>query len=106
MNFAFGNLALAHNGNLLNSEMIRSELEAYGAIFQSGIDSEVIIHLIAHSRGITMLDRVVDALQQVRGAFSLVILTDDGLFVARDQYGIRPLSLGKLENAWIAASET
>ena len=106
VNFAFGNLALAHNGNLLNSEMIRSELEAYGAIFQSGIDSEVIIHLIAHSRGNTMLDRVVDALQQVRGAFSLVILTDDGLFVARDQYGIRPLSLGKLENAWIAASET
>ena len=106
VNFAFGNLALAHNGNLLNSEVVRSELEAYGAIFQSGIDSEVIIHLIAHSRGSTMLDRIVDALQQVRGAFSLVILTDDGLFVARDSYGIRPLSLARLKNGWIAASET
>ncbi len=106
VNFAFGNLALAHNGNLLNSEVVRSELEAYGAIFQSGIDSEVIIHLIAHSRGSTMLDRIVDALQQVRGAFSLVILTDDGLFIARDQYGIRPLSLARLKSGWIAASET
>ena len=106
VNFAFGNLALAHNGNLLNSEMVRSELEAYGAIFQSGIDSEVIIHLVAHSRGSTMLDRIIDALQQVRGAFSLVILTDDGLFVARDSYGIRPLSLGRVKNGWIAASET
>lgn len=106
VNFAFGNLALAHNGNLLNSEVVRSELEAYGAIFQSGIDSEVIIHLIAHSRGSTMLDRIVDALQQICGAFSLVILTDDGLFVARDPYGIRPLSLGQLKNGWIAASET
>ena len=106
VNFAFGNLALAHNGNLLNSGVVRSELEAYGAIFQSGVDSEVIIHLIAHSHGSTILDRIVDALQRVRGAFSLVILTDDGLFIARDSYGIRPLSMAKLNNGWIAASET
>ena len=106
VNFAFGNLALAHNGNLLNSEVVRSELEAYGAIFQSGIDSEVIIHLIAHSRGSTMLDRIVDALQQVQGAFSLVVLTEDGMFVARDSYGIRPLSMARLKHGWIAASET
>ncbi len=106
VNFSFGNLALAHNGNLLNSEMVRSELEAYGAIFQTGIDSEVIIHLIAHSHATTILDRIIEALERVRGAFSLVMLTDDGLFVTRDPYGIRPLSLGRLKNGWIAASET
>src|SRR5437764_7492169 len=75
VNFAFGNLALAHNGNLINAEMMRNELEAYGAIFQSSTDSEVIIHLIAHSRGDSLLARVIDALNQVRGAFAVVALT-------------------------------
>src|SRR6058998_604398 len=96
VNFAFGNLALAHNGNLINATMLRNELEAYGAIFQSSTDSEVIIHLIAHSKGDTLLARVIDALNQVRGAFSLVILTDDSVIAARDPYGFRPLCLGRL----------
>ncbi|HET9395980.1 MAG TPA: amidophosphoribosyltransferase, partial [Nitrospiraceae bacterium] len=73
VNFAFGNLALAHNGNLINAQVLRNELEAYGAIFQSTSDSEVIIHLIAHSRADTLLARVIDALSQVRGAFSVVL---------------------------------
>src|SRR5205807_6230812 len=79
VNFAFGNLALAHNGNLINATMLRHELEAYGAIFQSTSDSEVIIHLIAQSQESLLLDRIFDALNQVRGAFSITLLTDNGL---------------------------
>lgn len=106
VNFALGNLALAHNGNLINAAMLRNELEAYGAIFQSTTDSEVIIHLIAHSRADTLLARVIDALSQVRGAFSVVILTDDCVIAARDPYGLRPLCLGRLKESWMVASET
>jgi len=106
VNFAFGNLALAHNGNLINAQMLRNELEAYGAIFQSTSDSEVIIHLIAHSRADTFLARVIDALSQVRGAFSVVLMTDNGLIAARDAHGLRPLCLGRLRSSWIVASET
>ena len=106
VNFAFGNLGLAHNGNLINAGVLRGELEAYGAIFQSDSDSEVVIHLIAHSKGDTMVSRVIDALTLIRGAFSLVILTDDHLIAARDPYGFRPLSLGKYKGSWVIASET
>jgi amidophosphoribosyltransferase len=106
VNFAFGNLALAHNGNLINATVLRNELEAYGAIFQSTSDTEVIIHLIAHSREDTLLARVVDALSQVRGAFSVVLLTDDGIIAARDSYGFRPLCLGRFHDAWLVASES
>lgn len=106
VNFAFGNLALAHNGNLVNAGVLRGELEAYGSIFQSDSDSEVIIHLIAHSKGETIVNRVIDALSLVRGAFSLVLLTDDHLIAARDPYGFRPLSLGRYKESWVVASET
>jgi amidophosphoribosyltransferase len=106
VNFAFGNLALAHNGNLINATMLRHELEAYGAIFQSSTDSEVMIHLIAHSRAETLLARIVDALSQVRGAFSVVLLTEKGIVAARDPYGFRPLCLGRLRDSWLVASET
>ena len=106
VNFAFGNLALAHNGNLVNAGVLRGELEAYGSIFQSDSDSEVIIHLIAHSKGETIVNRVIDALRLVRGAFSLVLLTDDHLIAARDPYGFRPLSLGRYKESWVVASET
>ncbi len=106
VNFAFGNLAVAHNGNLINATMLRSELEAYGAIFQSTSDTEVIIHLIAHSRADTLLDRVIDSLTQVRGAFSVVLMTDQGIVAARDPHGFRPLCLGRFRDAWIVASES
>ncbi|MCC2639921.1 MAG: purF [Nitrospira sp.] len=106
VNFAFGNLAVAHNGNLINSSMLRSELEAYGAIFQSTSDTEVVIHLIAHSKADTLLDRVIDSLTQVRGAFSIVFMTDQGIIAARDPHGFRPLCLGRLRDAWIVASES
>lgn len=106
VNFALGNLALAHNGNLINAQMLRNELEAYGAIFQSTSDTEVIIHLIAHSRADSLLARVVDALSQERGAFSVVLMTDDGLIAARDPHGFRPLCLGQLRDSWVVASES
>lgn len=106
VNFAFGNLAVAHNGNLINAAMLRSELEAYGAIFQSTSDTEVIIHLIAHSRADTLLERVIDSLTQVRGAFSVVLMTDQGIIAARDPHGFRPLCLGRFRDAWIVASES
>ena len=106
VNFAFGNLALAHNGNLINAGVLRGELEAYGAIFQSDSDSEVIIHLIAHSKGDTIILRVIDALSLVRGAYSLVLLTDELLIAARDPFGFRPLCLGRYKDSWVVASET
>ncbi len=98
-------VALAHNGNLTNARAIRSELEALGSIFQSGMDSEVFVHLMARSRG-SLEERVSDALSRVRGAYSLVLLADDVLVAARDPYGFRPLSLGRLGSAWVVASET
>ncbi len=106
VNFALGNLAVAHNGNLTNASMLRSELEAYGSIFQSNSDTETIIHLMAHSRGETLLERVTEALSLVRGAYSLVMLTDHDLIAARDPYGFRPLCLGQFQDAWVVASET
>ena len=110
-NYALGTLALAHNGNLINANLLRAELEAYGAIFQSTTDTEVIIHLIAHSQGNTFLDRAIDGLGQVRGAYSLLILSERGLLATRDPYGLRPLSLGRLKtpaggDAWVVASES
>jgi amidophosphoribosyltransferase len=106
VNFALGTLALAHNGNLTNAAFLRDELEAYGAIFQSTSDSEVIIHLIAQSQAKDLMSRLIEALQRVKGAYSLVILTDRGLIGARDAYGLRPLSLGRVKDAWVLASET
>lgn len=106
VNFALGTVALAHNGNLINANYLRDELEAYGSIFQSSSDSEVIIHLIAHSHEKTLVERLTEALMRVKGAYSLVILSDKGMIGARDPYGLRPLSLGKVKDAYVLASET
>jgi len=101
-----GGLALAHNGNLVNAERLRAELEERGSIFQSTVDTEVIIHLIASSNAETLEDRVVDALHEVRGAYSLVFLAPDKLIAVRDPHGFRPLVLGRVKGAWVVASET
>jgi amidophosphoribosyltransferase len=106
VNFALGTLALAHNGNLTNASFLRDELEAYGSIFQSTTDTEVVVHLIAHSRETTLVERLTEALLRVKGAYSLVILSEEGLIAARDPYGLRPLSLGRLKDAYVVASET
>jgi len=104
--WAHGALAVAHNGNLVNADTLRSQLEARGAIFQSNVDSEVIIHLAASSAAPTVVERIVEALRQVRGAYSLVFLTEDGVIAARDPSGIRPLVLGRVGEAIVVASET
>jgi amidophosphoribosyltransferase len=102
-----GPLALAHNGNLVNAREIRSQLEKDGALFTTTSDSEVILHLVARSRAATLPEAIADALTEVRGAFSLVILSRDGIFAARDANGIRPLSLGRMPGGSpVVASET
>jgi len=104
--FEFGGLAIGHNGNLTNALKLRRQLVKRGCLFQSTTDTEVIIHLIATSQGATVLDRLIDALRQVEGAYSLVALTAHGLIGVRDPNGVRPLVLGKLGDAHILASET
>ena len=106
VNFALGGLALAHNGNLVNAGILKDELEAYGSIFQSTMDSEVIIHLIAQSRMATLHERIIDALSHVQGAYSLLIITEGELIAVRDPNGFRPLSLAALDDGYVVASET
>ncbi len=104
--FDFGGLAIAHNGNLTNAYGTRKALVRRGCIFQSTMDTEVIIHLIATSHYHTVVDRMIDALRQMEGAYSLVALTREKLIGARDRMGVRPLVLGRLGKAHILASET
>ena len=101
-----GGIALAHNGNLTNALLLRSELVGEGRIFQSTSDTEVIIHLAARSKYRPIVDKLIDALKQVEGAYSLVALTSKKLIGARDPWGVRPLVLGELDGAYILASET
>ena len=104
--FAFGGFAVAHNGNLTNGYALRRRLVENGAIFQSTTDTEVIVHLVATSPFNGIVDRMVDALRQVEGAYSLVGLTNDALIGVRDPLGVRPLVLGKIDGAQILASES
>ena len=103
---ASGGFAVAHNGNISNAEKLRRELVRHGSIFQSTSDTETIIHLVATSRYRTLLDRFIDALKQVEGAYSLICMTDEGMIACRDPLGIRPLVMGRLGDAVIFASET
>lgn len=103
---AGGGIAVAHNGNLTNAKALRQELQARGAIFYATSDTEVIVHLIATSRQKGMVARLIDALHQVEGAYSLVALTRKRLIGVRDPLGVRPLSLGRLGDTWVLASET
>jgi len=104
--FAFGGFAIAHNGNLTNARTLRQRLVEGGSLFQSTTDTEVIVHLIARSVRHSLVDRLVDALHQIEGAYSLVALSQKKLIGVRDPLGIRPLVLGKLGEAHILASET
>ena len=101
-----GGIAIAHNGNLTNARRLRARLVQEGAIFQSTSDTEVIIHLTARSSFSPIVDKLIDALKQVEGAYSLVALTSKKLIGARDPWGVRPLVLGRFEGAPILASET
>ncbi len=104
--FSTGGFAIAHNGNLTNALTLKTELIRRGSIFQSTSDTEVIIHLVATSSFRTLLDRFIDALKQVEGAYSLVCLTAEGLIACRDPLGFRPLVLGKVGESYVLASET
>ena len=106
VDYSQGSMAIAHNGNLLNAAFIRSQLESEGSIFQSSTDTEAIVHLIARSKATTFLERTVQSLRQVEGAYSLLFLTEKEMVAVRDPYGFRPLVLGELKGSPVIASET
>jgi amidophosphoribosyltransferase len=103
---SFGQLAMAHNGNITNAQALRSELEAAGSIFQSSSDTEVFMHLIARARMADLDSCIVKAMSAVRGAYSLVIASENALYAARDAFGFRPLVLGKKEASYVIVSES
>lgn len=103
---ATGGFAVAHNGNLTNAEIVRGELVRAGSIFQSTSDTEIIIHLTATSTRNGFLDRFIDALSQIEGAYSLICLTPQGMIGVRDPLGVRPLVLGRIGDTYVLASET
>lgn len=110
MIYSSGILSLAHNGNLTNTRTLRKQLIEEGSIFQTTTDSELFLHLIAKSKEATPIDKICSALRKTKGAYSLVMLTDDQLIAARDPHGVRPLSIGRIKTdagyAYIVASET
>lgn len=101
-----GNMALAHNGNLTNARQLRKRFIEQGVLFQSTSDTELILHLVSQSKKETQLEQIVDALNQIEGAYCLVILTDDKLIAVRDPNGFRPLAFGKKDGSYLVASET
>ena len=103
---ASGGFAVAHNGNISNALALRKDLVGKGSIFQSTSDTEVIIHLVATSRYPTIADRLIDALRLVEGAYALIVMTPEGMIACRDPLGIRPLVMGRLDDAILFASES
>ncbi|WP_302815732.1 amidophosphoribosyltransferase [Selenomonas flueggei] len=107
VNYAGGALALAHNGDLTNAALLRRGLESKGTVFQTTIDSEVFVHLIARSQKMTIEERILETVQEVRGAFCLTIMTENKLIGVRDPQGFRPLCIGRTtEGGWVLSSET
>lgn len=109
VDYALGSIAVAHNGNLTNHEELRARLEAKGSIFQSGTDTETIVHLLAQSRATSLEDRIIDALRPIEGAYSLLFMSEEKIVAVRDPMGIRPLCIGELrkdgKTAHLIASE-
>ncbi|MCJ7766164.1 MAG: amidophosphoribosyltransferase [Thiovulaceae bacterium] len=105
-NYDLGQLSIVHNGNLTNHQEIRQELIKQGAIFQSSMDTENLIHLIARSDQGKLKDRIVDAIKKIEGAYSLIFLSRTKMFAMRDRFGFRPLSLGRVGDGYVVASET
>ena len=106
VDYSRGSIAVAHNGNLVNAQLLKAELEAYGSIFQTTMDTEIIIHLLAIARNNSLVDRIVEALKRIKGAYCLLFLTESRMIAVRDPNGFRPLCLGKLGNSWVVASES
>ncbi len=105
-NCRLGQIAIAHNGNLTNAAKVRDELEAQGQMFQTTVDSEIILNLLAQPTLHGQDNNLVETVRRIEGAYSLAIMTERELIGVRDPYGFRPLSLGKLDDAWVLASET
>lgn len=105
VDYSRGQVAVAHNGNLVNARYLRDELEAYGSIFSSTTDSEIIVHLMAKPSYSTREESVIGTVKRMEGAFSLTLLTENELIGVRDPHGFRPLCLGRLDEAWVLASE-
>jgi len=105
-NYDLGQLSIVHNGNLTNHLEVRQELIKQGAIFQSSMDTENLIHLIAKSDQEKLKDRIIDAVKKIEGAYSLVFLSRSKMFAMRDRFGFRPLSLGRIGDGYVVASET
>jgi len=106
VDYSRGSIAVAHNGNLVNALELRHRLEVSGSIFSTTADTETIIHLIARAQSDSLVDRICESLHQVKGAYSLVFLTETRMIAVRDPNGFRPLSLGKLDGAYVVASES
>jgi amidophosphoribosyltransferase len=106
VNYAGGKMSLAHNGNLTNAAEIRHRLEQEGTIFQTSIDSEVFVNLIARSRKTSIEEKIIESLRQIKGAYCLTIMTEEKLIGVRDPQGFRPLCIGRLDDTWILSSES
>ena len=106
IDFKAGQVAGAHNGNLTNAMSLRRQMEKDGSIFSSTTDTEVVMHLLARSHRSTIEKMILDSLSQVHGAYSMLFLTPNALYGARDPRGVRPLILGKLGESWLLSSET
>lgn len=101
-----GNIAIGHNGNLANAKQLRDRFREQGVLFQTTSDTELILHLISHSQKETQIEQILEALEQIEGAYSLTMLTDDKLIAVRDPNGFRPLALGRVDGSYCVASET
>ena len=106
VDYSRGSIAVAHNGNLVNAQIIKDELEAWGSIFQTTMDTEIIVHLLATSKASSLVERLTEALNRIKGAYCLLFLTETRMVAARDPHGFRPLCLGKLGDAYVVASES
>lgn len=104
--YSRGAIAVAHNGNIVNAQLIRDELEAYGSIFQTSMDTEIIVHLLATSKNNSLQERITGALERIEGAYCLLFLTESRMIAVRDPSGFRPLCLGKLGESYVVASES
>jgi amidophosphoribosyltransferase len=104
--YSKGGIAISHNGNLTNAQALRDRLEREGAVFQSTMDTEVIIHLFAHTASGSAVERVIAALQEVKGAYTLLFLSEKELIAVRDPHGFRPLALGRIKEGYVVGSET
>ena len=104
--YSRGGIAVAHNGNIVNAQLIRAELEAYGSIFQTSMDTEIIVHLLATARNDSLVERITAALDRIEGAYCLLFLTESRMIAARDPNGFRPLCLGRQGSSYVVASES